>query len=494
MAVRRDDLTGDERADIALRCWAARGKRAGRVQELAEEYHISRQSVNNIERKGRARLSEILKPGHHGPRPPSHSIEVTPEQLRRSCVVLTEVGVSQRDISFCLAEILGRGMSPAWVNAELAKLEELAAAVNQAWQPQMQETLSGDEIYANGQPNLLVVGNDTLYIYRLSRQAECDGETWGCILLELPDMPQFASDGGTGLGAGAKEAGLKVHQLDWDHLLRPLWGQVSRLEEQAYAALTAVEERATKFEQARTPGRLQQHLKVWEKLVVKAEEKVARYDAFYQIARQVDDWFALIDLKSGQLRNPEEGSQCLRQLGQQLEQWEGGIYQKLSRNLNSFATGLFSYQPVLAQALSPLVERWGTQAIEALSRLWQIEADEKRQPASVLQQQSRQELWAKSLDDALSFLEAEEQLWAAWDALGDVLSRSWRGSMLAECVNSLLRPILDGRKHTDQGCLELFRFLHNVRPFQRGKRAGKSPAQLANLHVPDDPLTLLGLA
>jgi len=66
--------------------------------------------------------------------------------------------------------------------------------------------------------------------------------------------------------------------------------------------------------------------------------------------------------------------------------------------------------------------------------------------------------------------------------------------MLAECVNSLLRPMLDGRKHTDQGCLELFHFLHNTRPFKRGKREGNSPAQLADLHVPDDPLTLLGLA
>jgi hypothetical protein len=375
----------------------------------------------------------------------------------------------------------------------LAKLEELAAAVNQEWHPQIKETLSGDEIYANGQPNLLVVGNDTLYIYELSRQPECDGETWGCILLEWPDVLQFASDGGTGLGAGVKEAGLKVHQLDWDHLLRPLWGQVSRLEEQAYTALEAVEERAAKFEQARTPGRLKQHLKAWEKLAVMAEEKVARYDAFFQIARQVDNWFALIDLESGQLRHPEEGVQSLRNLGKQLETWEGGIYQKLSRNLKSFAKGLFSYQPVLAQSLSPLVKRWGSQAIEALSRLWQIEADEKRQPASLLQQQTRQELWAKSLDESLSFL-GEEQLWAAWDAVRDVLSRSWRGSMLAECVNSLLRPILDGRKHTDQGCLELFRFLHNVRPFKRGKRAGNSPAQLVNLDVPDDPLTLLGLA
>lgn len=74
-----------------------------------------------------------------------------------------------------------------------------------------------------------------------------------------------------------------------------------------------------------------------------------------------------------------------------------------------------------------------------------------------------------------------------------MLERVWRGSMLAECVNSLLRPWLQGRKHTDQGCLELFRFLHNVHPFHRGKRAGHSPAQLVGLEVPEDPLTLLNL-
>jgi hypothetical protein len=65
--------------------------------------------------------------------------------------------------------------------------------------------------------------------------------------------------------------------------------------------------------------------------------------------------------------------------------------------------------------------------------------------------------------------------------------------MLAECVNSLLRPLLDRRKQTDQGCLELFRLLHNVRPFKRGKRADHSPAQLVGLDVPADPLLLLGL-
>ena len=65
--------------------------------------------------------------------------------------------------------------------------------------------------------------------------------------------------------------------------------------------------------------------------------------------------------------------------------------------------------------------------------------------------------------------------------------------MLAECVNSRLRRQLNQRKQTDQGTLDLFRFFHNVRPLQRGKRAGQSPAQLVGLSIPKDPLTLLGL-
>ena len=154
---------------------------------------------------------------------------------------------------------------------------------------------------------------------------------------------------------------------------------------------------------------------------------------------------------------------------------------------------LFYYQPVLTQALAPLVEQWDAQAIQALSRIWQIEADERRHPVPLVEQQARHKLWKESLDEAVALL-GEEELWKAWDALSSVLGHSWRGSMLAECGNSLLRPALDGRKHTDQGCLELFRLLHNARPFERGKRADHSPAQLAGLDVPDDPLTLLGLA
>jgi len=424
--------------------------------------------------------------------PSQKGIVVDRNRLVRSTVVLTEAGVSQRDTTECLREMLDTQLSSSWVNAELAKVEQIAARVNARWEPTVEETLSGDEIYANGAPNLLLVGNDSLYIYALTRQPHCDGETWGCVLLDAPRRRQFASDGGPGLAAGAKAAEVQVHQLDWDHLLRPLWGQVARLERQAYAALEILEKRAVKFDQAHTPKRLQQHLSTWEQLRVTAEQQIARYDALFQIAQQVDAQFALIDMESGTLRDPAVGADCLRDLGQQLQGWEGRIYKKLSSHLTRWASGLFGYHTVLKQALLALIKQWGTAAVRALSRIWQIEADEKRHPLPPAERQARQLVWEACLDEAAACLRPQ-QLGQAWEAVRQVLGRSWRGSMLAECVNSLLRPILDRRKHTDQGCLEFFRFLHNVRPFKRGIRAHHSPAQLVGLSVPDDPLTLLGM-
>ena len=492
MGARRDDITSSQRTQIAIEALYPH-REWGIISRLAREYDVTRKTIYDIRAAGERVLMMGLEPGPHGPQPVEKTILVDRNRLVRGTVVLTENGVSQRGVSFCLEELLDSKMSSSWVNAELAKVEREAKAVNERWQPMVSETLSGDEIYSNGCPNLVVVGNDSLYIYALTRQPACDGDTWGCVLLGIEGFPQFASDGGTGLAAGFKVAEIGVHQLDWDHLLRPLWGQGSRLEQQAYAALEKVEERAAKFDWANTTKRLAQHLAAWERLSAEAEEKITRYDAFLQIAQQVDDWFALIDLESGQLRDPVAGAEYLRNLGQQLQGWEGRIYEKLSSNLNTFAEGLFHYQPVLAQTLSLLVERWGAPAIQALSRIWQIEADEKRHPLPLIEWQARQLLWENSLDEAVSLL-GEEQLWKAWDALSEVLGRSWRGSMLAECINSLLRPVLDKRKHTDQGCLELFRLLHNVRPFERGKRANHSPAELVGLDMPDDPLILLGLA
>lgn len=157
-----------------------------------------------------------------------------------------------------------------------------------------------------------------------------------------------------------------------------------------------------------------------------------------------------------------------------------------------WAEKLFTYQSVLRPALSQLSTQYGQQAVQALCALWQIEAHEKRHPQSLSQRIEWRYLWEKQLNTAIHWL-GDQQVWEVWEAVEKLLGQSWRGSMLVECVNSLLRPRLDKRQHTDQGCLDLFHFSHNQYPFKRGKRQGYSPAQLVGLDAVDDPLTLLGL-
>lgn len=386
---------GEQRAQIAVAVLNSKRPR-GTITQLAEEYAISRQTVYDIAAAGKRVLLAGLEPGPHGPQPREKTLHVDRNRLVRGAVVLSGEGVSQRGIPRCLAEMLDTDLSPSWVNGALAQAAEAAAIVNAGWQPAIGETLSGDEIYSNASPNLLVVGNDLLYIYALTRPPQCDGDTWGCVLLDAPDTLQFASDAGKGLAAGAKKAEIAIQQLDWDHLLRPLWGHATCLERQAYAALKAVAERVNNFDQAPTPKRRAQHFAAWERLSAEAEEKIARYDAFRELVQQVDARFALIELESGQVRDPVAGVAALRAVGAQLQAWEGRIYEKLSSNLVNWAEALLRYPPVLGAALAPLIERWGTPAIQALSRIWQLEADEKRHPLSRLERQARQRLWEAS--------------------------------------------------------------------------------------------------
>jgi hypothetical protein len=363
-----------ERMQIAVAALAP-DRPHGMITALATTHAVSRQTVYALAARAVAALATGMAPQPYGPQPTEPLIRVDRNRLRRATVRLTAAGVSQRDLCACLDEVLDTSRSPAWVHATLERLEQAAATVNAQWQPTVAEVLAGDEIFSHGQPNLLVVGTETLFIYTLTRQPTRDGETWGCVLLDTPAPPQFASDAGTGLAAGVQAAGVAIHQLDWDHLLRPLWGQVTRLERQAYAALQALEDRAAQFDRARGAARLAQHLAAWERLGLAATAAITRYDALAVWARQVDGWFRLIDLETGQVRDADAGVAALHQLSYALADWPGRVYAKLARMVRDWASGLFAYVPVLQAALAPVMADWGVEAVASLCRLWQRDAD-----------------------------------------------------------------------------------------------------------------------
>ena len=491
MSARRDDIPVRTRLQLAVEMLNP-ARLYGRVTHLAQEYQLSRQSLYTLATQAEHLLLAHLTPAPSGPHPPQPRLTVTPQRLQRSILHLTLAGLSQRAVQAILADVLEVPLALGTVNATLARYEARAATCNAAWQPACDEGLAADELFANGQPHLLIVGNDSLFIYALSRQPTRDADTWGTLFLDAPAAPQVGTDGGSGLAAGLRAAGRATHQLDWDHLLRALWRIDNQLERQAYGALALVEERAHYVDAAQTAKRLAQHWARWEQAGGQAAGAVARYDQFHGLARAVDAEFAMIELPTGCLRDAAASQARLVSLAAQIKVLPGRPAQVLGTSLGTWAAGLLSYLPRLAAALVPLGATWGVAGLQALQRLWQVEATQRRGHQTPTERQAGERLWQAALDEAAARLGAA--LFPVYDELTEILGRSWRGSMAAECVNSLLRPLLRGRKQSDQGIAELFRFIHNTHTFARGKRAGQSPAALVGIALPAEPLDLLDWA
>ena len=127
MGTRRDDISSEQRAQISIEVLASK-REWGKVVELARSYEVSRKTIYDIAGKGKQVLVGGMEPGPHGPGPTEKLIKVDRNRLVRGSVVLTAVGVSQRDVSTCLGELLDTAPSPSWVNAELAHIEIAAAA------------------------------------------------------------------------------------------------------------------------------------------------------------------------------------------------------------------------------------------------------------------------------------------------------------------------------------------------------------------------------
>ncbi len=163
MGTRRDDITGSKRAVIAIEVLNP-NRPQGTIPDLAQTYSLSRQALYDIAGKAKQILATMLEPQPHGPQPGGQTKEVERDRLERGVLSLTEIGASQRGVVFGLSELLDTKVSLGWVNGQISQLEQEAAMANQHWQPSIGESLAGDEIYSNGGPNLLVVGNDSLYM------------------------------------------------------------------------------------------------------------------------------------------------------------------------------------------------------------------------------------------------------------------------------------------------------------------------------------------
>ncbi len=361
-----------------------------------------------------------------------------------------------------------------------------------------------DETYFQEWPLLLIIEPVSTTILLAEVSPDCNAETWGAALLVAQDqgasIAGLVEDMARMYGKSqvlAEMEDVPVQKDTW-HVTRA-GSQVKRdLHRQALVALKKVDKIEAKL------------LKQWQDTVfyeqyipavTQMENLIEQHDTFAVWVGHLGDALELVDLRSGEIRDRETSAWLLGETLKALEQIEHPRVQTFLKTLRRHqdhlltfldwaGLSLTTYDTDLAHILPALDQR--LHFIRTVARCWRL-----RQ--ALINGHSQWRCAAHTAEDTLlAFIAEDEALALFADRLMTLLDAAGHTSSLIECINGLLKSFFNNRRafrniNTARLYLHLFVLWHNMRVYQRGKRAGASPYQFAGIDPGDeDWLALLG--
>ena len=253
-----------------------------------------------------------------------------------------------------------------------------------------------------------------------------------------------------------------------------------------------------------------QLLKQWDERLFEAqylpavsqEERLyEQHDLFSEWLAHLNDALELVDWRSGEIRERatnewllEETLTAMAQIDQPgVQKWVKTLRRhqgQLLTSLDWLAGSLQPFEARLAQLL-PLPQLQQTFS-RTVARAWRLRQALINGHTSFRPQAQKAELALQAL------LADYPDLPPLADHLLSLLDAACRTSSLIENLNGLLQQFLHQHRafrnlDTLQAYLNLFTLWHNMRVFERGKRQGKSPYQIATIDPgADDWLALIG--
>ena len=235
--------------------------------------------------------------------------------------------------------------------------------------------------------------------------------------------------------------------------------------------------------------------------VAQEEHAIAQHDAFAMWLGHLHDAFELVDQRSGEIRDPTTAAWLLQETLTALAQIDHPRVQDFVKTLRNHQQHLLTFLDWTAAALSgyrtALAQQWpdprDQQRFErTVARHWRLHQalinGHHQWRAQALQAQI-------DFNDLIGGDPARQHLATR---LLRLLDSAGHTSSLIECINGLLKSCLKNRQgfrnlQTLQAYLNLFVLWHNMRAYERGKRRGQSPYQIAEINPgSDDWLELLG--
>jgi hypothetical protein len=488
----------------------------GAITWLSAVYGITRPTVYALGQRGRQGLA-VSAGGRPGPEetawaipttsPGETWVAVTPNRVARLALSLAFPGkVAVRPMQECLAVAFDQSRGVGTLSQLLTQAGQRAGHVlsHVDHRPLGPVIALRDETYFQDWPILLVIDPVSTTILLGVVSTDCQADTWGAALLVSQErgavIKGLVEDMARMYPKSQALAGLKERAVEKDTWHVERWGYLVRhdLERMALAALRQVYALETQLRQTWDEAVF---LTKYLPVVAKAERLLADHDTFARWLNHLCDALELVDLHSGEIRDRPTNAWLLEETLRALEAIDQPVVRKFVRSLRRYQAQLLTFLDWAAELLVPYQARLAASLpdsvhqrafVRCAARVWRL-----RQALI-----NGHRAWRTEAAEAEAHLErllagdATRQTLAT--DLMHLLDASGHTSSLIECLNGLLKSFLYNRqafrnRDTAQAYLNLFVLWHNMRVYERGKRAGQSPYQWAGIHVgTDDWLELLG--
>ena len=473
---------------------------------LSEVFVLSRPSLYALAKRVKQRLLPEAEPlTLPAPEKKSPTIEVTPVRVARTVLMASLPGkMAIRPLRHVLREALDQTRSIGWISELLTTNGRQASHVLGGIDASPLGTViaARDETFFQGHPLLLVIDPVSTVILLAQVTTDRQADTWGAALL-------MAQEQGVTIGGLVEDmARMYAKSQEEAELDVPVQKDVWHIQRDGSQVLRDLERAA--FRATRQVIKLEkQLLKQWddtlfdEKYVPAVMKEELRYDqqaAFAEWLSHLVDALELVDWRSGEIRDRPINEWLLEETLTAMSDIDHPRVQKWVKTLRRHQSQLLTALDWLEASLQPYREQLAQVVpadqqesfMRAVARHWRL------QQALINGHRSfrRQAQEAEAILQSLVANDTQRQQMA--EKLIAVLNAACRTSSMMEGVNGLLKQFLHNHQafrnlETLQLYLNLFVLWHNMRVFERGKRQGKSPYQLAGIDPgADDWLTLLG--
>lgn len=440
----------------------------GQVTELSKAHCVSRKFLYELRDTAQEALMRALLPQPAGRKAASNQVVIDDDFVQRTiAALLSIVPGTVRTTKLFLELVLGTPRSVGFISQKAKKLGACAQKYTQGLSLPILALAEADEIFQGRQPCLTLVDGRSFLALSLSSQSHRDETAWGSVLLDVQQqgvhLVDVASDGARGIQAGVKAVSdLIPLRPDLFHLIREAYRVTQRLEKQAYQAIEVAERaRKAKQELEMPHKRRGAPLKVKVELPkAEAEEQkaITQLDTWEWLSREMRQALEPIT-PQGRLASSQQAQQTLDTALELLKSLDNSTIQAFTDPFSEKLDELLAPLIWLEQALLPWREGLAPELEAFIIWAWKHQKE--------LEITVEQVLPAGQQDLVAGF----------WNAL----SLFHRSSSLAESLHSWLRPYFQAHRGMPEWLLPLLQLTWNHHVFQRGKRQGKSPMQLAGL-------------